>query len=636
MSGIFGFFCKKNKKADVGSIETLKKWNSIYGRDGYAFKEGDSYGVGCYYEKVSVHPAECNYVIEKENRIFAIDAIIYNRKDVLAALGTTGTDMSDEELLAEIICKKGPAGLKTVNGDFAGAVYDTKNDSLLLFRDHMGARTLFCSADDDMVVFSTDIRGVVSVQGIKTGVDENWLYVRMSRRISLSQTDTAFKNVVCVHPGSTNAFSFSAGKLVSKETCYWEAGKKKIRFKKEEDYRKELRRLVEDAIKIRREAYPGKGGAELSGGLDSSVISALLSRLNKDEAYYSWSISPDEVAFVENDERLAILELCKEAGIECGFSSFKESKKAEHRIDGITDEIFGETDKEIPFPFRNKMPPYFTAFCMIEALEYFEKGVKVVFSGHGGDEGISHRGDVYEMFYHHEYYHFFRTLWSYSHGKKKRISKFIAEVKSRLITNRHLLVDKAELGVNSELFLNENFIIKMEEKDYQAFTFFFDPTYYVRHGGSRPRLELMTLLSAYYGIRYVAPFLDYRVIDFALSIPRYLYIKSKTDRYIYRETFKDLLPKSIYKITVKETASKNGMESEDDWYDSYEKIIKQIVDSLDRNVWSEYLDFDKIDAWVEKGKPVTDEDLRMFDIYFYYLSVCNLINIALKDRDGAR
>ena len=66
------------------------------------------------------------------------------------------------------------------------------------------------------------------------------------------------------------------------------------------------------------------------------------------------------------------------------------------------------------------------------------------------------------------------------------------------------------------------------------------------------------------------------------------------------------------------------------------KIIKQIVDSLDRNVWSEYLDFDKIDAWVEKGKPITDEDLKMFDIYFYYLSVCSLVNIALKDRGETR
>ena len=70
------------------------------------------------------------------------------------------------------------------------------------------------------------------------------------------------------------------------------------------------------------------------------------------------------------------------------------------------------------------LPPYINALTISETSEFINKsGAKVVFTGHGGDEGISHRCNVYEMFYYTEYYHFFRYMWSLSHGQKGRIFK---------------------------------------------------------------------------------------------------------------------------------------------------------------------------------------------------------------------
>ena len=121
----------------------------------------------------------------------------------------------------------------------------------------------------------------------------------------------------------------------------------------------------------------------------------------------------------------------------------------------------------------------------------------------------------------------------------------------------------------------------------------------------------MALLGAHSGVRYMVPYLDYRVIDFAVSIPRYLYINGNTRRYIFREAFKDLMPQSLYKLDNKEETSFNNLKSsEDEWFDEYSRRKREIIDSLDREHWDKYQDYDKIEMLYRSGKPEGDEHIR--------------------------
>ncbi|MBR6308850.1 MAG: hypothetical protein IKR39_09615 [Lachnospiraceae bacterium] len=632
MSGIYGFYSKVTNKPKDADLDILKRWNSIYGRDGHNYVENNNFGLGCHYEKISVHPQETDCVFEIDNRIFSIDAIVYNREELIGLLHLNEDDnnISDERLIARVLINLGVKGLRNINGDFAGAMYSEETGDLYLFRDHMGARTLFYYMGEGLLAFSTDIRGLTSMNDVKTGVDESWLFSRISGRMLLSQTQTSFANIVCVNPGCCMVFHNNGNKIESQLECYWKAGEKKTRFKSDAEYIKRLRELIEDAVKIRSEAYPGGCGAELSGGLDSSVISLLLGRMNKAKAFYSWSKSPEALPYVDKDERLAIKEVCDLTGIECGFCSDEDMNSAEKIVDNVTRSVVGNIDENLQFAYRNMMPPYFNVVKMMQVLAYCNnKGTKVVFTGHGGDEGVSHRPNVYELYRNHEYYHYFRNVWATTHGKKNRPACFLREVRNNLSTGKDILTQEAKYDLNADAFINSDFADRMSQKKYQAQTFFFDPISYVREGGSRPRLELMALFGGYFGMRYVAPFLDYRVIDFALTIPRYMYIKGKMTRYIYREAFKDILPKSIYKLANKRTASIHSERADDGWYEYYDRLRKEILDSLDKDLWSQYLDFDSIDDWVKQGKPQTEEEDVTFDRNFYFLGLCEMINNCL-------
>ena len=65
-------------------------------------------------------------------------------------------------------------------------------------------------------------------------------------------------------------------------------------------------------------------------------------------------------------------------------------------------------------------------------------------------------------------------------------------------------------------------------------SFSYDPVSYIHQGGSRNRLDNVALYGAYNGVRYLIPYLDYRVIDYAVSIPRYQYLRGRRNRFVFR------------------------------------------------------------------------------------------------------
>ena len=71
-------------------------------------------------------------------------------------------------------------------------------------------------------------------------------------------------------------FKLSGEVLKMSTVIYWQPGSKKIRLSSEEAYIKQLRQLITDSVKRRLDAVPGVVGAELSGGLDSSIIDILI------------------------------------------------------------------------------------------------------------------------------------------------------------------------------------------------------------------------------------------------------------------------------------------------------------------------------------------------------------------------
>ena len=161
-------------------------------------------------------------------------------------------------------------------------------------------------------------------------------------------------------------------------------------------------------------------------------------------------------------------------------------------------------------------------------------------------------------------------------------------------------------------------------------TFAYDPLTYVRNGGSRNRLDVIALLGAYSGTRYIVPYLDYRVIDFALSIPRHMYIKHQKNRYIFREAFKDIMPESLYVLTHKEDKSWRNAEKPQKDESDYLARKQRIFSLLDKEYWAPYLILNTFEEWTIIPLDASDDmtDFSMFSALDKCLSFQNMIKFS--------
>lgn len=149
----------------------------------------------------------------------------------------------------------------------------------------------------------------------------------------------------------------------------------------------------------------------------------------------------------------------------------------------------------------------------------------------------------------------------------------------------------------------------------QVLTFAYDTITYIYSGNTQVRPAVAGLLGAYSGARYVFPYLDYRVIDYAVSIPRHMYLKNGQKRYIFRQAFKDIMPNSLYSCTAKDNPSTAKINNENmDWFEKLTAYREFIFEALDRDYWSRYLDFELLDKWRTSGMPDDDEKQHCISI----------------------
>ncbi|SCX11438.1 asparagine synthase (glutamine-hydrolysing) [Lachnospiraceae bacterium YSD2013] len=607
MSGIYGI--ASLNKVEPSCYSNLIKWNDSYGNLPSVSHTGNTLFMGIKPEsfKNSVSNSEA-YISKSDKQIGVADCLIYS---------AVKENLSDEQFLFNEIKTNGIDIIADINGDFAGAIWNESERELLLFRDHLGVRPLYYYKDDNKVIFSSDIRGITSLADVDTSIDENWIYYNTVNIFRPSPTDTEYKLIKCVPPGGYISFSFVGEHINSLTGHYWIPGCKKYKFKNRKAYSKELRKLVEDAVKIRATVSAFPIGAELSGGLDSGVIALLLANMKKDCFYYSWSPSPDILDYAEGDERLIIKDICDKANIKCNYGGLSVSFLDHNQIKERYPLIYDQEADNMAFPYKYAFPSFVNTTEIYEtAATMQEHNIRLVFCGHSGDEGISHRSNPFELVYNHEFYRYLRLMFSRSHGKKHRFINTLNLIKQNLaIAHSSLLkpIPRNEAGYS---ILNKDFIKQLNPKE-QHFLFAYDPKTYIRSGGIRNRFDVVSFYSAAVGIRYLFPFADYRLIDFALGIPRYLYHSRYLNRFVFREAFKDLMPKSLYNLREKENTSYRNLpqeaigEKKPDMTDErFVNARREILNHLNKSYWERFLDYSALESWIlGKYSPQDDESI---------------------------
>lgn len=580
MSGIYGFIkIGDDERAAGARTGGLRHWNRDYGRNGEGELTGKGFAIGNFVEHFSETFPAGSPVFEDGDLLYAIDAVIYNRDELDAAEGE-----SDEELIIRLIKSKGYSELRNVNGDFAGAVFDRGKRELRLFRDHLGVRQLYYYLKNGLFAFSTDIRGIGAIPDADLKEDESQLWLNLAGYYSESPDKTDFEYIRCVLPGSVMTFAENGGSFSASTEKYFVPGRNRIRLENDEQYIEEMRRLVEDAIRRRLDAFPGRIGAELSGGMDSSVIDVYINRMRPGGKYIAWYSIPDDIPALPEDERPVIRDIVEREKLDLVYLSDRRTAE-------------DNTDRVVPV-FAN------TAQIGRTAEVAAENGIRVVFSGQGGDEGVSHRANCLELFRAREYRHFLKEVWHSTEGKNARALRFVYYLAVKLFFEYPKKLRPWRSEVNAVPILNGAFAGRMKSIRGGPLYFSIDPALDFKCGGIRLRPETAAYQAAQYGVRYVFPYEDYRLFDYALSIPRNLFRRDGVNRWIYRKAFEDVMPESLLSIYKGVSAPNFSSDS-----NRYSEAMRLIMDRLDRDRWSGFLDYDRIEERIRSGEP-DDEEAR--------------------------
>ncbi len=468
------------------------------------------------------------------------------RRD-LEARGHRFRTRTDTEVVVHAYEEYGKDCLSRFNGQFALAVWDSRRRTLFLARDRLGVRPLFYTEADGAFVFGSEIKALLACPGVTARPDPAALDQVFTFWSTLSPR-TFFRGIVELPPGHFMHVADGRAKLERYwELTYPEDGTASVRPTR--DYVEDLRGLLIDAARIRLRADVPVG-AYLSGGLDSSTVTAIV----RDQT--TNPLETFSIAFTDGDYD------------ESGFQlTMAEALGTEHHVVRATHDDIGAAFPEVVWhaetPLMRTAPaPMFLLSGLVR-----ENRFKVVLSGEGADEMFA----GYDLF------------------REARIRRFWAEQPES--TCRPALFDRIypwKSGSSSD-FVKAFFGLGLTETDARDYShalrwrttarakrFFsedvrreaaaepghLEPPYpeeFDRWGHLQQAqyLETTILLSQYllssqgdrmgmaHSVEGRFPFLDHRVVEFASGMPASLKLNGLTEKYLLKEVSREWLPPAI-------------------------------------------------------------------------------------------
>ncbi|MDW7672896.1 MAG: asparagine synthase (glutamine-hydrolyzing) [Bacillota bacterium] len=211
---------------------------------------------------------------EDKSCVLVFNGEIYNYQELradLIAKGHVFVSNSDSEVILHGYEEYGVELLQKVRGMFAFAIWDTNSESMLLARDFFGIKPLYYSQNtvDNSLIFGSEIKSFLKQPAFKKELNKNALRPYLTFQYSVLD-ETFFKGVYKLKPG--HYMLYKKGQLELKR--YWES-----RFDEEgnslEYYVEQIKQTMRESVNYHK-ISDVKVGSFLSGGIDSSYITALL------------------------------------------------------------------------------------------------------------------------------------------------------------------------------------------------------------------------------------------------------------------------------------------------------------------------------------------------------------------------
>ncbi len=302
---------------------------------------------------------------EDKSLVLIFNGEIYNHSELRSYLIKKGhifKSRSDTETIIHLYEEKKEEFPKYLRGMFAVALWDSKEDKLVLARDHFGIKPLFYFYDSGKLIFSSEIKSLLISKRLKKEIDPHSvdLYFRF---LYYPGEKTIFKSVKKLLPGHILIFKKGGIKLKN----FWRYSAKPNYKINEEECIEKAKFLLKESVKEQRMADVPLG-ILLSGGLDSSAITALLSEMERKVKTFSVVYEKEDEDFDEGEKARKIADIFKTEHFE-----FKANPKIEEVLNLIVEGL------DEPFADSSFIPTFLIS-------DYAHKEVKTALTGIGGDE----------------------------------------------------------------------------------------------------------------------------------------------------------------------------------------------------------------------------------------------------------
>lgn len=576
MCGISGIINKNGNPVDKESIKKINDLVTHRGPDAEGYYFGSSFAFG--HRRLSIIDLSIcgNQPMSYKDRYWIIyNGEVYNYleiKNELLGLGYSFLSSSDTEVILAAYDKWGWECLKRFNGMWAFAIYDTLKDVIFFSRDRFGIKPLYYADQEDQFIFGSEIKQILALQ--KT--------VRANRNVVVESLLTSIDN----HSEYTyfaDVFNFPA-------SHYGEYDLKRHTLKISQYYElkinenlndlplniaaQKFKDLFTDSIRLRMRSDVQVGTC-LSGGLDSSAISSIASSI-----------------YHEKEDKKFIGIHAKSTDTESDESHFAkivaDFLNIDFKIVQPDTEDFLNNMEELVYtqeePFGS--PSMFMGWHVFQKAKTL--GCKVMLNGQGGDEVL--------LGYERYYAAFLKSL------------PYLQRLKEASTITQHSKISLKTLFLHSFYFTNSSLRIRqLKRRSFllpnikNSFNF---KTIKASSNSFRniEKLQLLEITSVQlpHLLRYEdrnsmrnsietrLPFLDYRLVEFCISIPLRYKIQNGWTKYLLRLIVENILPTSI--VWRKD---KKGFEApEKTWIGSSTEMMKSAIKNS--RICAEILDVEKL------------------------------------------
>jgi len=533
MCGISGIFSINfiDPKLVSDSIEKI----SHRGPDETGFFQSQNCVLGiCRLSIIDVSSGQQPSYNQEKTVASVFNGEIYNFRELRERLISRGYrigGLGDSALIPFLYQEFGDQFPRQIQGMFAIALYDSRKSKLLLARDRIGKKPLWYSWNREIISFSSEVKGLLSL-GVKRSINES-VIPEFFQYGYINTPRSAFNDIEQLPPASILVFEDGKRSI----DTYWnisDTPELSISFP---EAKEEAKRLIRQAVRTRL-VSERPIGSFLSGGIDSTIVTALMKEESEGEVN-TYSIGFSESKF---DESGFARNIAKELG----------TKHHERYIEADPTLIVETLSKVLDQPFADSsiIPTYLLA-------KFASEDLVVALSGDGGDEVFAgydryRAGKMLNAINPFLVLNPLRFLPADKSANQK-LRKLIRNSYYQSLENRYRgfqalfsirdlhsilnpdLLSQANADDFSKLWSlssSSDNVRKMQEIDIKTYL----------PGDLMHKVDMASMANS---IEVRSPLLDYRVVEFGISLPSNFKIGIGENKHILREIARDFVPRKM-------------------------------------------------------------------------------------------